>query len=76
MSFHSHHFNEPASVAAQQARDWDVAAQAADAPVIADNAAHAPGRVCELCDTVIEAGQDARLRPDGNWIHEACPLGE
>jgi hypothetical protein len=39
-----------------------------------DNAAHAPGRICELCGAVITASQDARLEPDGRWIHEACPL--
>jgi hypothetical protein len=40
----------------------------------ADNAATAPGKVCELCGSVITAGQEARLRPDGWWIHEACPI--
>ncbi len=39
-----------------------------------DNVAHAPGRICELCGAVIMASQDARLEPDGRWIHEACPL--
>jgi hypothetical protein len=39
-----------------------------------DNAASAPGKVCELCGSVITAGQEARLRPDGWWIHEACPI--
>jgi hypothetical protein len=39
-----------------------------------DNAATAPGKVCELCGSVISAGQEARLRPDGWWIHEACPI--
>ena len=39
-----------------------------------DNDAIAPGKVCELCDSVITAGQQARLRPDGWWIHEACPI--
>jgi hypothetical protein len=39
-----------------------------------DNAATAPGKVCELCGSVITAGQEARLRPDGWWIHEACPI--
>jgi hypothetical protein len=39
-----------------------------------DNEATAPGKVCELCGSVITAGQQARLRPDGWWIHEACPL--
>jgi hypothetical protein len=38
------------------------------------NAAAAPGKVCELCGSVITAGQAARLRPDGWWIHEACPI--
>lgn len=39
-----------------------------------DNEAHAPGQVCARCGTVITAGQDARLRPDGRWIHEVCPV--
>ena len=38
------------------------------------NAATAPGKVCELCRSVITAGQEARLRMDGEWIHEACPI--
>jgi hypothetical protein len=38
-----------------------------------DNEAHAPGEICERCGAVITAGQDARLRPDGHWIHEVCP---
>jgi len=39
-----------------------------------DNEATAAGKVCELCGSVITAGQQARLRPDGWWIHEACPI--
>ncbi len=39
-----------------------------------DNAATAPGKVCELCGSLITAAQDARLRVDGEWIHEACPI--
>jgi len=39
-----------------------------------DNAATAPGKVCELCGSVITASQEARLLPDGWWIHEACPI--
>jgi hypothetical protein len=39
-----------------------------------DNDATAPGAVCELCGSVITAGQQARLRPDGSWVHEACPI--
>jgi hypothetical protein len=45
-----------------------------DRQVEFDNAAHAPGRICELCGAVIMASQDARLEPDGRWIHESCPL--
>jgi hypothetical protein len=39
-----------------------------------DNAATAPGEFCELCGSVIAAGQPSRLRADGWWIHEACPI--
>jgi hypothetical protein len=38
-----------------------------------DNAAHAPGKICERCGAVITASQDARLEPDGKWVHEQCP---
>lgn len=38
------------------------------------NAATAPGKVCELCGAAIRAGQDARRRVNGEWIHEACPI--
>ena len=38
-----------------------------------DNEATAPGQICELCGSVITAGQQTRLRTDGWWIHEACP---
>jgi hypothetical protein len=38
-----------------------------------DNAAHSPGKICERCGAVITASQDARLEPDGNWVHEQCP---
>lgn len=38
------------------------------------NEAHAPGKVCERCGAVIIAGEDARLRGDGQWVHEVCPL--
>jgi hypothetical protein len=38
-----------------------------------DNEAHAAGKVCERCGTVIAPGQDARRRPDGQWVHEICP---
>ena len=38
------------------------------------NAATAPGKVCQLCGAVIRAGQEARRRVNGEWIHEACPI--
>lgn len=38
-----------------------------------DNEARAPGQVCERCGAVITESQDARLRPDGRWVHEVCP---
>ena len=38
------------------------------------NEAHAPGSVCERCGQVISATQDARRRPDGQWVHEECPV--
>ena len=41
-----------------------------------DNEAHAPGAVCERCDAIITASQDARRLPDGNWVHEACPRAD
>ncbi len=43
-------------------------------PVLDDNEAHAPGKMCERCGQEIAAGQDARLLPDGSWVHEACPM--
>ena len=54
--------------------DGSLGAEDRDRLVEFDNAAHAPGRICELCGAVISASQDARLEPDGRWIHEACPL--
>jgi hypothetical protein len=38
------------------------------------NEAHAAGQVCERCGQVITGQQDARLRPDGRWVHEECPF--
>jgi hypothetical protein len=42
-------------------------------PLIADHEAHAPGKTCERCGSVITAGHDARRLPDGHWVHEVCP---
>ena len=38
------------------------------------NEAHATGQVCERCGQVITAVQDVRRRPDGQWVHEECPV--
>ena len=40
-----------------------------------DNELHAAGQTCPRCGTVIQPGQDVRLRADHQWIHEACPIG-
>ncbi|HWG62409.1 MAG TPA: hypothetical protein VG253_11925 [Streptosporangiaceae bacterium] len=39
------------------------------------NEAHAPGQVCARCGRNITATQDARMRADGQWVHEVCPPG-
>lgn len=40
-----------------------------------ENDLHAgTGQVCSLCHQVIAAGQDVRLRFDGTYQHEVCPL--
>ena len=38
------------------------------------NELHAAGQVCARSGAVIQRGQDARLRADGRWAHEICPL--
>lgn len=42
--------------------------------LVDDNAATAPGKICELCGELISARQEARRRVNGEWIHEACPI--
>jgi hypothetical protein len=39
-----------------------------------DNELHAPGQRCARCGRVIAAGEDVRLRADGQWQHEECPV--
>ena len=39
-----------------------------------DNELHVTGKVCARCGAAIQPGQDARLRADGQWAHEICPL--
>jgi hypothetical protein len=38
-----------------------------------DNELHAAGQTCPRCGTVIQPGQDVRLRADHQWVHETCP---
>jgi hypothetical protein len=38
------------------------------------NEAGAAGKVCARCGRAIEAGQEARHRADGQWVHEICPI--
>jgi hypothetical protein len=44
-----------------------------DASAWESNEASAPGQACARCGRVIEAGQEARRRADGQWVHEICP---
>lgn len=39
-----------------------------------DNELHAPGQRCARCGQVIKSGEDVRLRADGKWQHEICPV--
>ena len=39
-----------------------------------DNELRAAGQVCSRCGAVIQPGQDVRLRADGRWMHEICPV--
>ena len=39
-----------------------------------DNELHVKGQVCARCGAVIQPGQEARLRADGRWMHEICPV--
>jgi len=38
------------------------------------NELRAAGQVCARCGAVIQPGQDVRLRADGRWMHEICPV--
>ena len=49
--------------------------EAAAGPPPAPDASVAPanGKRCGRCDRPITAGQDARRRVGGAWVHESCP---
>lgn len=78
MSFLGNVFNPGSALPSEASRDASDDRQAAreqnQGGLADDNAATAPGKVCELCGSVITAGQEARLQVDGEWIHEACPI--
>ena len=38
-----------------------------------DNEAHHPGEPCACCGALLAEDDDARLLPDGHWVHETCP---
>jgi hypothetical protein len=45
-----------------------------ESPAFDSNEASAPGKACARCGRPIEAGQEARHRADGQWVHEICPI--
>jgi hypothetical protein len=48
-------------------------AEAAPPPALDGTAARAAGQRCGRCGQPIVAGQDARRRASGAWVHENCP---
>ena len=51
----------------------DLEAAAGPPPALDASAARANGKRCGRCDQPITAGQDARRRAGGAWVHESCP---
>jgi hypothetical protein len=51
----------------------DLEAAAGPPPAPDASAARANGKRCERCGQPITAGQDARRRAGGAWVHESCP---
>jgi len=49
------------------------AGQAAPARALSGPPARAAGSRCGRCGEPIAAGQDARRRASGAWVHESCP---
>lgn len=46
---------------------------AAPGEALSGTAARAAGSRCGRCGHLIAAGQDARRRASGAWVHESCP---
>jgi hypothetical protein len=51
----------------------DLEAAAGPPSAMDASAARANGKRCGRCDLPITAGQDARRRAGGAWVHESCP---
>jgi len=51
----------------------DLEAAAGPPSAVGAPAARVNGRRCGRCDRPITAGQDARRRASGAWVHESCP---
>jgi len=51
----------------------DLEAAAGPPSAVGAPAARVNGRRCGRCDRPITAGQDARRRAGGAWVHESCP---
>ena len=51
----------------------DLEAAAGPPSALDASAVQAGGKRCGRCDRPIEAGQDARRRAGGAWVHESCP---
>jgi hypothetical protein len=64
----------PSEASERHSQDRQEARERNQNEVADDNEATAPGKVCQLCGAVISAGQEARRRVSGEWIHEACPI--
>ena len=45
-----------------------------DRPADDDGYVHAPGKICEKCDRMIEVGQPARRHGKCGWVHDLCPV--
>jgi len=51
----------------------DLEAAAGPPSAVDASAARANGKRCGRCDRPMTAGQDARRRAGGAWVHESCP---
>ena len=51
----------------------DLEAAAGPPSAVGAPAARVNGRRCGRCNRPITAGQDARRRAGGAWVHESCP---